>query len=150
MGFVKRIGSVIVLGLLIAGCATNTLEKRKQERAAVYAALPSDMRAVVDQSQIKIGMPMDAVYIAWGKPSQVITEQTSDGKAITRWIYAGTTWEEYRYWNYHYYGYGRHGGAYPVPTLDYDYVPRSYVTAEVTFEEGVVKNWRNMTPPPPY
>ncbi len=123
---------------------------RKQERYSAYTSLSPEMRALVDQSQIKVGMPMDAVYVAWGKPSQVATGQSSNGMTTTTWIYTGTAWHEHRYWNYrhHYYGSGRY--AYPQPSLDYEYVPSSYVAAEVVFEDGVVKSWRNITQPQPY
>lgn len=143
----KGIGSILLLALVTAGCATSTIEKRREERASTYTALPPEQRALVDQGQIKVGMPMEAVYIAWGKPSQISTGQASDGRNIMTWIYHGTTWEEHRYWNYHY-GRGRY--AYPTPTLDYDYIPRSYVAAEVVFENSVVKSWRNLTQPQPY
>lgn len=146
----KKFGSILLLALLAAGCATSTVDKRKQERAAVYSSLAPEQRALVDQGQIKVGMTMDAVYIAWGKPSQIITGQSSNGTATTTWIYHGTTWQEHRYWNYHYYPPSGRYGYYPTPTIDYDYVPQSYVAAEVTFENGVVKTWRNITQPQPY
>jgi|ERR1051325_311631 hypothetical protein len=140
---------ILIVALLFAGCATSTVAKRKQERPSVYESLSPEDRALVDQGQIKVGMPMDAVYIAWGRPSQISTGQSSDGNKITTWIYHGTTWQEYRYWNYRSYPYhGRY--IYPSPTLDYDYIPRSYVAAEVVFEDGVVKSWRNLTQPQPY
>ena len=147
----KPFGLILLLALFTAGCATSTVNKRKQERYSAYASLSPELRGLVDQSQIKVGMPMDAVYIAWGKPSQVATGQSSNGKTMTTWIYTGTTWHEHRYWNYrqNYYGHGRYG--YPqTPYLDYEYVPSSYVAAEVVFEEDVVKSWRNITQPQPY
>jgi hypothetical protein len=147
--FVKGIAWILLLGLLVTGCATSTVEKRRQERSASYAALPPETRALVDKGQINLGMPMDAVYIAWGKPSQVVQGQAPDGTAMTTWIYYGTSWQEYRYWNYRYYPGWRYG-YYAMPTLDYDYAPTSYVAAEVTFQNGVVKNWRSSTQPPPY
>ena len=147
----KGIGLILLLALVATGCATSTVEKRRQERSAAYTALPSEQRALVDQSRIEIGMSMDAVYIAWGKPTQIVQGQSPTGAATTTWIYHGTAWQEYRYWNSHYYGYG-HGyhGYYSSPSLDYDYIPRSYVAAEVVFENGVVKTWRNITQPQPY
>ena len=140
---------ILVLALLAGGCATSTIETRKQERYSAYASLAPESRELVDKGQIKPGMTMDAVYIAWGKPSQIITEQTGTDANITRWIYYGTTYREYRFWNYHYYPYGRYG-YHGYPTLDYDYVPLSYVAGEVVFENGVVKRWRNATAPPSY
>ena len=143
-------GIILTLALFAAGCATSTVETRKRERTAAYESLSPEMRALVDVSQIKIGMPMDAVYIAWGKPTQISQGQSSEGKLTTTWIYSGTSWQEYRYWNYRQYGYGRHGYAYATPTLDYDYIPYSYTAAEVVFQDSVVTSWRNISPPPPY
>ena len=143
----KRFIFFLVLAVLSSGCATSTVEKRRAERAASYSDLSPEMRALIDQGQINVGMPMDAVYIAWGKPSQIATGQASNGKSTTTWVYTGTTWREHRYWNYRHYG-GRYG--YPETYLDYDYIPSSYVSAEVLFEDGVVKSWRNITQPPPY
>ena len=149
----KFIASILLVALFATGCMTSTVAKRKEERSSAYAALSPEMRALVDQSQIKVGMPMDAVYIAWGKPSQVISTESGSGTATT-WIYIGTAWHEYRFWNYHYYPYyprGRYYYSYPHMTyLDYYYAPYSYPSAEVSFENGVVKNWRHVTPPPPY
>lgn len=144
----NRIASILVVALVVAGCATNTVDKRKQERKSAYAALSPELRTLVDKGQIQVGMTMDAVYIAWGRPSQIITSQSAGGTGTT-WIYAGTAWREYRYWNYRYYPRGRYFG-YPTPYLDFDYVPYSYPAAEVVFENGVVKSWRNITPPQPY
>lgn len=142
--------ALFLAAALLAGCATSTVEKRRQERYPAYSSLSEEMRALVDQGQVKVGMPMDAVYIAWGKPSQVATGQASNGKSMTTWIYTGTTWREHRYWSYRYGGgYGNRYG-YPEPYLDYEYIPSSYVAAEVVFEDGVVKSWRNMSQPPPY
>ena len=147
---VKGIAFITLLALFAAGCATSTVEKRKRERPEVYDALAPEMRALVDVSQIKVGMSMDAVYLAWGQPTQISTGQAPDGKAITTWIYSGTAWQEYRYWNYRHYGYGHAGHAYASPVLDYDYIPYSYTAADVLFQDGVVKSWRNTSPPPPY
>ncbi len=143
----KRVVFFLVLILFVGGCATSTVDKRKQERASAYSSLAPEMRALVDQGQIQVGMPMEAVYIAWGKPSQIATGQSSSGKSATTWVYSGTTWREYRYWNYRH-SYGRYG--YPEAYLDYDYIPSSYVAAEVVFEDGVVTSWRNITQPEPY
>jgi hypothetical protein len=155
----KTIGSILLLTLLVAGCATtpkSTIETRKAERTAAYAALSPDQRTLVDQGHIKVGMPEDAVYIAWGQPSQVQNSDSGSGM-VTTWIYTGTGYQEHRYWNYHRYpyyygGYDRrgryHGYAAPLPTLDYEYIPYRYTSAEVVFEKGVVKSWKHLTPPP--
>jgi len=136
---------VLLVAFLPGGCATRqNPEVRRQEKAAAYANLSPDFKSLVDQGQIKVGMPMDAVYIAWGKPSDVIQGESSQGRLIT-WLYYGTTFEEYHYWGYRPYDYRY--SYYASPTLERDYVPRNYVKAEVTFLNGIVSTWRQMPRP---
>ena len=116
----------------LSGCATSTLDSRKKERAGAYASLPAETKAAVDQGRIKIGMPMDAVYIAWGSPAQVLEHEGPAG-AATVWLYEGGWMEEDRFW------YGRH--------LAFAYQPRTYVRAEVVFANGIVKSWRTLPQP---
>ena len=138
---------LLVLLVVLSGCATTPkLEKRREERSAAYSSLSPELRALVDQGRIKVGMPMDAVYIAWGKPSQVVEGESSQGP-ITTWLYYGTAYEEYRFWNYHpFYPYGAYYSS--GPYLDRDYIPRNYVQAEVTFQNGLVTSWRKLPRPP--
>ena len=143
----KTILLSLLAGLVLCGCATHHLESRRTERRAAYDALPPESKTAVDQGQIKIGMSTDAVYIAWGAPSQILTGE-SDRGATTTWIYTGTALREHRYWAYDYGRYGRFGHRYySGPSMEYDYVPQNYTRAEVVFENGVVKSWRNVTPP---
>jgi hypothetical protein len=97
----------------------------------------------VDQGEIKVGMNTDAVFIAWGKPSQVLTGETEGGPTTT-WLYYGTEIVEYRYWAFHRY-YSPY--YYSTPTLASDFYPRNYVRAEVLFQNGIVKSWRTLRPP---
>ena len=144
MAVMKTSLCLLLASLLLTGCATSTLQTRKQERYAAYSQLPPDQKAAVDSGQITVGMSMDAVYIAWGKPSQVLVAESSKGSTVT-WLYQGTYLQEYRYWTYHGYCYGR--GFHSSPYLDFDYYPRSYVSAEVIFENGKVKEWRKLPQP---
>jgi hypothetical protein len=142
---VKTFGSSLLLVLLTAGCATtSTVESRKLERHSSYAGLSPEQRALVDQGHIKVGLPSDAVYIAWGAPSQVLNGESAAGTTTT-WIYSGTGWQERGYWTYHNYGYGY---VHPLPTYDYEYIPYRYTAAEVVFQNDVVKSWKHITPPP--
>ena len=134
----------LLVGLLFTGCATSTVETRRHERSGAYATLSQEQKAAVDAGQIKVGMPMDAVYIAWGKPSQILAGESPQGPT-TLWLYVGTYMEEYRYWAYS--GYGYCGRFYTGPYLAYDFNPRPYVKAEVRFEQGVVKEWRSLARP---
>src|SRR5262245_3577365 len=143
----KQFIFLCLASLTLCGCATTAqkFEARKKERYAAYSALSPEMRAAVDKGEIKVGMSEDAVYVAWGPPSQILKGESSGGATPT-WIYAGTYLQEYRYWSYrpywgpYYYSYG--------PYLQSDYYPRGYTRAEVVFENGVVKQWRSL--PRPY
>lgn len=122
--------------LLLTGCATSsTIAARRQERATSYGVLPPETRALVDQGQIRRGMSQDAVYIAWGKPSQALQQEDQRGVVVT-WLYHGSYLEETRYWPY----------RARVPANDYDI--RSYISAEVVFQNGEVSTWRTLPKPP--
>src|SRR5258707_14992753 len=118
--------------LCLTGCATSTLESRKKERPAAYAGLTPEIRALVDAGQIKVGMPMDAVYIAWGKPAQVLAREDPGG-AATIWLYEGGWLQENRYWTRR--------------SLRTYYQPMTYVSAEVVFVSGLVQSWRTLPQP---
>src|SRR5882724_8373971 len=123
---------LLLTGFQVTGCASGTIQKRKQERASAYAGLAPGMKAMVEQGQIKVGMPMDAVYIAWGAPAQVLQSENPSGAATT-WLYNGGWIEETRFWA------RRH--------LETYYQPRIYVRAEVVFVNGVVQEWRTLPQP---
>lgn len=142
-----RIQSVWCLLLpcfLLGGCKTSTIDSRKEEKAAAYAMLPPEIRADVDAGRIRVGMNSDAVYMAWGKPAQVLEGENEQGH-ITTWLYEGGWMQEERYWAYRTIGVGK--GAYAERYLAHDYYPRAYISAEVTFVNGTVKQWRTLPRP---
>ena len=144
---IKTVFWLAMAALIVCGCATPaaTLEKRKQEKYGVYSELSPELRARVDQGQIAIGMPMDAVYITWGRPSSITGGESAQG-ALTTWFYYGNYLQEYRYWAHHgWSGYHRH---FIGPTLETGYAPRSYLQGQVTFQNGVVREWQVFPPPP--
>ena len=132
-----------ILGL--AGCATQTVESRKHERPAAYAALPAALQSLVDKGEIKVGMNEDAVYLAWGKPSQILKSETAAG-AVTTWLYQDTTLQGQYYWTYREVSYGD-GRSSVQRYLDHDYQTRDYVRAEITFANGAVTQWRTLPKP---
>jgi hypothetical protein len=139
---------LLALGWLLTGCAHNTLEHRRQERYGAYSALPEESRQLVDTGQIKVGMSSDAVYIAWGKPAQVVSSESSDGGSTT-WYYHDTHLESRPFWTYSYYDrYGRYSYGPPLFTQHYDV--RAYIRAEVVFQDGRVKEWRTFPHPVGY
>jgi len=122
--------------LLVAGCATtSSIQSRKVERSAACASLAPEMKSLVDAGQIKAGMTQDAVYMAWGQPAQILQSGSENGEATT-WIYRGGYLEETRYW-----------AGWRQPRLEHDYQPRTYVSAEIIFQDGKVKQWRTLPQP---
>jgi hypothetical protein len=61
----KRVTLLLLAAVLLSGCA-STIQDRRNERLAAYSQLPAETQTLVDTGQIKVGMPKDAVYIAWG------------------------------------------------------------------------------------
>lgn len=131
-----RFFSVLLPMVLFAGCATrNTIQSREQEHPAAYAALSPEIKDLVNQGQIKVGMTTNAVYMAWGPPAQVLQSGNQAGESTT-WVYIGNFLEQTRYWA---------GRRYPY--LYYDYQPRAYVRAEIIFVNGVVQAWHTLPQP---
>jgi hypothetical protein len=129
---------------LVTGCATSTVQSRKQERPGAYSSLSPEIKSLVDQGKVKVGMSLDAVYIAWGKPAQILTGESSTGSTVT-WLYHGTYLEEHGYWASSPY-YSRYP-TYTETYLEHDYYPRGYVRAEIVFANGVVNEWCSLPQP---
>lgn len=145
----KTVTLLLLLAVsFLCGCA-STIEDRKKERFAAYTQLPGDTQSLVDHGQIKVGMPKDAVYIAWGKPDQTIQSESEQGHNEV-WLYYGSSLRPYHYWNYGY-GWGPFYPYYysPLPYMETDYYPVYYVSAEVNFQNDRVVHWRSL-PRPPY
>jgi hypothetical protein len=136
--------ALAILAVSLIGCAT-TVETRKEQRYGAYSSLTSEQKLAVDLGQIKVGMPMDAVYIAWGKPNQTLTSETASGTQV-HWLYAGTYLQSYTHWSYPS-PYSPFHHSYFGPELAHDYVVLSYIRAEVIFEGGLVKQWRTLPRP---
>ena len=130
----KQSFCLLLVGILLAGCTTSSIELRKKEMAAGFAALSPEFQALVSEGQIRRGMNADAVYIAWGRPAQVVEQEDANGRTTT-WIYTGGWMEETRYWYPH------------RRTPQTDYQPRTYVRAEILFVNGLVDSWRTLPQP---
>lgn len=130
---VKSLLAALVAMLLAAGCATHgTVQSRIQEKYAEYSALPPQFKTAVDQGRVMAGMSMDAVYIAWGKPSQVVSGGNQTGETIT-WLYEGAFLQETTYIG------ARH--------IYNAYSPGGYVKAQVVFVNGKVTQWQTFPAP---
>lgn len=131
---IKTIPLLLVIGM--TGCATqSTIQSRIQERAGAFAAYSPEMKTLVEQGRIEAGMDTNAVYIAWGKPDEILESGDRTG-SYTSWIYRGGYLEESRYWV----------GRQAFPRFYYE--PRTYVRSEIVFFNGLVQSWRTYPEPP--
>lgn len=116
----RFISSALMLGalaftLVFAGC--TTIESRINENPQAFRSLsPADQQLVM-AGRIREGMPREAVYIAWGPPSQRIPGRYR-GSVVETWVYDATAAGDYPgpfYYGYPYgygLGYGYFGGGY--------------------------------------
>ena len=132
----RQVFVVLLSAVLLTGCvSTSTIQSRRQAHAAAYAAFTPEIKTLVDQGQIAVGMTTNAVDIAWGPPDEIL--QSGDQRGVlTTWIYRGSFLEQTGYWA------GRRH-----PYLTFDYEPRTYVRAEIIFANGVVRSWRTLPQP---
>lgn len=141
----KKFIAILSMGLLLTSCVPSTPQTRIQREPGKFEALSSKQRALVEQGQISRGMPQDAVYLAWGRPSRVF-QGSKNGKLTERWDYAGS--QPVYYTNF----YGSYGGYYgPYRGRGYyggygigigpevAYIP--YRIASVWFIDGRVDGW---------
>lgn len=146
----KHIAPILLVAMLLAGCAAPpSLEQRRTERAAAYGALSAEDKALVDAGQIRIGMPEDAVFIAWGQPDEVTDSEDQQGRQ-RQWIYRGFYFKENRYWTFREAPSlaGQRGVFERYLQTDLD--SRSYISAQITFKDGKVISWRTLPKPADY
>jgi hypothetical protein len=141
----KTLGSMGVLALvtvaaLALGCRPS-LSHRKEARAAFYQSLPEDQRRAIDAGELRQGMCTNAVFIAWGKPSKILSAGFAAGRETT-WLYYGSWTDQRPYWEY---VPERHGGW----RLDYRvaHASRTYRKAEVFLRDDRVVRWRTYDRP---
>jgi outer membrane protein assembly factor BamE (lipoprotein component of BamABCDE complex) len=171
--FMKRISKTLLLGLTAGAlCLTSceTVENRISEHQDMFNTLSRRDQALVRQGQIRSGMSMNAVWLAWGSPAQK-TYGEMRGRQTETWIYVESRTAPYGSAYYPYYGYGpgfyggfgsvgvtrtRHHGRSFVffgdPFYDpfyYSYIPPtiSIPYRTVTFSSGRVMSFQYLAPP---
>lgn len=122
--------ALLAVMMMVAGCATDTVARRKQERFAAYSALPVNHQLAIDQGRLLHGMTTNAAYIAWGRPSEIASEGS-----VTTWTYRDQELKEHKHIT--------------IYTTDRAVIPeevktpyvRSVVRAKITFENGLLAAW---------
>jgi hypothetical protein len=123
--------------LLLTSCATT--EARISKHPEIYQRLSPRDQALVSQGQIRPGMSMDAVWLAWGSPDQKIPGERR-GRPTETWMYVryDTPFPSY-------------GAPYYYGPFDWSYIPPKfpYLSKGVTFSNGGVVFFQYLPPPPP-
>jgi len=120
--------------LIFSGCGTTG--GRISQHPDMYQRLSAKDQALVSQGQIRPGMTMDAVWLAWGTPDQKIPDNM-DGRPAETWVYL------------RYETPPSYGGPYYFGPFDWSYIPPKFVhpSRGVTFSNGRVVFFRYLTPP---
>jgi hypothetical protein len=132
--FVALTFGAAAVALILNGCATT--QARISQHPDIYQRLSPRDQALVSQSQIREGMTMDAVWLAWGTPDQKIPDNMGDRTAET-WVYL------------RYETPPSYGGPYYYGPFDWSYIPPKFIypSKGVTFSNGKVVFFRYLAPP---
>ena len=157
--------SVVASAIILAGCSTT--DTRISDHPEMFNSLSPSDQALVKEGKIRVGMPQNAVWLAWGAPEQKAMGAMR-GRETETWMYVTYT-SAYPY-GYPYpgpyygygYGFGFVGAArfhghhrflfYGDPFYDpfyYSYIPPSvaYPYKTVTFANGRVMSFQYLVPP---
>ena len=125
---------------MVTGC--STVGSRKAERADAYKALSARYRALVDAGIIDVGMNANAVYIAWGKPYEIMRVDFPSGER-TVWVYTAATGEQVSSWRYRPSGNPYSARTYEPTTTT---ILRRRTNGWVSFENGAVVSFDSYAP----
>ena len=133
---VALIFAITAGALILVGCATT--QSRISQHPEIYQRLSARDQALVSQGQLRPGMTMDAVWLAWGTPDQEIPDNMGDRPTET-WLYL------------RYQTPPSYGSPYYYGPFDWSYIPPKfpYASKGATFSNGRVVFFQYVPPPPP-
>ncbi len=73
--------------LFVAGCETNGVTNRINEKSSTFAALAPDQKAYIAEGIVFPGDTTEMTYIALGKPTSIETKE-KDGDTVEMWTYS--------------------------------------------------------------
>ena len=120
--------------MMLGGCATPG--GRISQHPEIYQSLSPRDQALVSQGQIRQGMTMDAVWLAWGTADRKIPASIR-GRPAETWVYL------------RYETPPSYGGPYYYGPFDWSYIPPKFIypIRAVTFSNGRVAYFGQLAPP---
>lgn len=142
----KTLSLILLPSILIfSSCAPSTPQERILKNSTKFTNLPTEHQELVERGELARGMSADAVFLAWGSPSQ--RYQGLQGDIVTdRWDYSGSQPVVNNHFGINYgidRGWGRrssYSGFSFGPEIQY--VP--YREATVLFKNSKVDSWERM------
>ena len=133
---VALIFAITAGALILVGCATT--QSRISQHPEMYQRLSARDQALVSQGQIRAGMSMDAVWLAWGTPDEKIPDNMG-GRPTETWLYL------------RYQTPPSYGAPYYYGPFDWSYIPPKfpYASRGATFSNRRVVFFQYVPPPPP-
>jgi len=144
----KKILASLALCLFVGACASSTPQGRIAENPDKFEGLPAKHKSLVQEGRIERGMSKDAVYLAWGAPSNRY-DGYQNKRHTERWDYVSTRpvyttgyfggFGGYPYWGY---GYGPYNHPYGYQfAVGPDVIYEPYTRASVSFVGNGVDSW---------
>ena len=120
--------------MMFCGCATPG--GRVSQHPEIYQSLSPGDQALVSQGQIRSGISMDAVWLAWGTADQKVPANVN-GRPGETWVYL------------RYETPPSYGGPYYYGPFDWSYIPPKFIypIRAVTFSNGRVAYFGYMARP---
>lgn len=137
MTVLRRAGLAVCA--LMVSCTGVTPLDRIESNPAMFRNLSPEHQAMVQRGRICDGMSPDAVFLAWGQPSERPMVGQKNGRSYEKWIYTRLrpVMVSRPFWGGSYWG--PWGGWYGGGGVDTVYVPEQI--GDVTFENGRVSSW---------
>lgn len=138
--------------LAAMGCRSSAVAQRKTQHRDAYQSLDATTRSLVDKGKIRNDMDTNAVFIAWGQPTDAFAIDLPGGGRRTIWNY-----EEK--WAYEFRQSAAFDSGAVTPTRSGAerveggrqfrrwHVPITYVAKSETFADGRVIEWKKYDPP---
>jgi hypothetical protein len=134
--------TLAILALVANGCQSSGIKERRARKGDVYRAFDAETRKLVDKGRIQNGMDTNAVFIAWGTPTDSFSMDVPGGGQRLIWNYE----EKWAYEKKEVVVKGNSYGK-PIYGVETRRIPITYLKKSVTFAAGKVVQWKRYDPP---